>query len=118
MNFGFREFWFVFFRISPAAELLEYEDVEALLYSKADWQFLHTKDFGLQVHALLLCPRLTRPVVVQVLSKLLVALVQTQLNVPGKEYKNLYYIIAYETEGFQIKVPMGKISLLYIQYHN
>ena len=28
MNFGFREFWFVFFRISPAAaELLEYEDV-------------------------------------------------------------------------------------------
>ena len=36
----------------------------------------------------------------------------------GKNIKNLYYIIAYETEGFQIKVPMGKISLLYIQYHN
>ena len=32
MNFGFREFWFVFFRISPAAaELLELEDVVALL---------------------------------------------------------------------------------------
>ena len=35
----------------------------------------------------------------------------------GNNIKNLYYIIAYETEGFQIKVPMGKISLLYIQYH-
>ena len=32
MNFGFWKFWFVFFRISPAAaELLELEDVVALL---------------------------------------------------------------------------------------
>ena len=35
----------------------------------------------------------------------------------GKNIKNLYYIIAYETEGFQIKVPMGKIKYNFLESH-
>ena len=53
-------------------------EVVALIFSKAVWQFLHTTDLGLRHHALLLCPRLTRQVLLQLPS--------SRPNVPGREY--------------------------------